>query len=116
MSAIYEIVPNISEGRDREVVDACSAAVEAAGARVLDRTSDEAHHRSVITAVGSREATLAASIALAGVAVKRIDLRRHQGEHPRIGALDVLPFIPLRGATLAASAASRDPIAVITLR
>jgi glutamate formiminotransferase / 5-formyltetrahydrofolate cyclo-ligase len=100
VSALYEIVPNISEGRDREVVDACVAAVDAAGARVIDRTSDEAHHRSVITAIGSRDAALAASVALAGVAVRRIDLRRHRGEHPRIGALDVLPFIPLRGATL----------------
>lgn len=100
MSALYEIVPNISEGRDAAIIDACAAAVESAGARVVDRTSDPIHHRSVITAVGSADAVVGASVALAGVAAERIDLRKHHGVHPRIGALDVLPFVPLRGATL----------------
>ncbi|MBV8602592.1 MAG: glutamate formimidoyltransferase [Candidatus Eremiobacteraeota bacterium] len=100
MSALYEIVPNISEGRDAGVVDACVGAVGAAGARVIDRTSDETHHRSVITAVGTRAAVLDASVALAGAAAGRIDLRRHRGAHPRIGALDVLPFVALKDATL----------------
>jgi glutamate formiminotransferase len=97
---LFEIVPNVSEGRDARVVDACIAAVESAGARVIHRTSDPAHHRSVITAVGSPEEVLGGSVALAGVAAKHIDLRVHRGEHPRIGALDVLPFVPLRGASL----------------
>lgn len=96
----FEIVPNISEGRDASVVDACIDAMTAAGVRVIHRTSDAAHHRSVITAVGLREQVLDASVALAGVTVERIDLRSHRGEHPRIGALDVLPFVPLRDATI----------------
>jgi len=97
---LFEIVPNISEGRDTTIVDACVEAIAQSGARVIDRTMDGIHHRSVITAVGSAGELLAASIALAGVAADRIDLRTHRGVHPRIGALDVLPFIALRGATL----------------
>jgi len=100
MSALYEIVPNVSEGHDPSTIDACVAAIESAGARVIDRTSDAVHHRSVITAVGSADAVLSAGVALAGVVLERIDLREHSGVHPRIGALDVLPFVPLRDATL----------------
>jgi glutamate formiminotransferase len=96
----FEIVPNVSEGRDPEVIDACVAAIEAEGARVVHRTSDALHHRSVITAVGSGSQTVAAAVALARVAHERIDLRTHRGAHPRIGALDVLPFVPLGAATL----------------
>jgi glutamate formiminotransferase len=98
---LFEIVPNISEGRDASIVDACVDAIARSGARVIDRTTDSVHHRSVITAVGSADEVVAASVALAGAAAERIDLRAHQGVHPRIGALDVLPFIALRGATLA---------------
>ncbi|MGA3039028.1 MAG: glutamate formimidoyltransferase [Vulcanimicrobiaceae bacterium] len=106
---LFEIVPNISEGRDAAIVDACVEAVAKSGARVIDRTTDGVHHRSVITAVGSADEVLAASVALAGVAAERIDLRSHRGVHPRIGALDVLPFIALRGATLAdAGALARE--------
>jgi glutamate formiminotransferase len=97
---LFEIVPNISEGRDRTIVDACADAVNGAGARVIDRTSDDVHNRSVITAVGTRNAVLDAGVALAGCVAARIDLRTHAGVHPRIGALDVLPFVPLHGATL----------------
>jgi glutamate formiminotransferase len=97
---LFEIVPNISEGRDAGVIDACVAAMESEGARVVHRTSDAAHHRSVITAAGRASQVVAAAVALAGVARDRIDLRTHRGEHPRIGALDVLPFVPLAGATL----------------
>ena len=101
MSApLYEIVPNVSEGRDPSVLDSCIAAMTKAGVRVIHRTSDHAHHRSVITALGTREQVLEASVALAGVASEHIDLRTHRGEHPRIGALDVLPFVPLRDASL----------------
>jgi glutamate formiminotransferase len=82
------------------VIDACVAAIEAAGARVVHRTSDPIHHRSVITAVGSASQTVAAGVALARVAHDHIDLRVHRGAHPRIGALDVLPFVPLGAATL----------------
>jgi glutamate formiminotransferase len=98
--ALFEIVPNISEGRDAGTVDAAVAAMTAEGARVIHRTSDPVHHRSVITAAGSASQVVAAGVALARVALERIDLRAQRGEHPRIGALDVLPFVPLGGATL----------------
>lgn len=98
--ALYEIVPNISEGRDAAVIDAAVDAVNATGARVLHRTSDEVHHRSVLTIAGSAQQVLDAAVALAGVVVERIDLRTHRGVHPRIGALDVLPFVPLEGGTM----------------
>ncbi len=114
---LFEIVPNISEGRDATIVDACVDAVANSGARVIDRTTDSVHHRSVITAVGTADQVLAASIALAGVAAERIDLRSHTGVHPRIGALDVLPFIALRGASLAeAGALARKAAAQIWQR
>lgn len=102
---LFEIVPNLSEGRDAATIEAAIAAVEATGSRVLNWSSDAVHHRSVLTVVGSATQVLDASVALAGVALERIDLRRHRGVHPRIGALDVLPFVPLRGATLADAAA-----------
>ena len=97
---IFEIVPNISEGRDAGVVDAAVAAMEREGARVIHRTSDPVHHRSVITAAGRASHVVAASVGLARVTLERIDLRTHRGVHPRIGALDVLPFVPLVEATL----------------
>ena len=100
MAKLFEIVPNISEGRDAATVRAACAAVEGAGARLLDWSSDAVHHRSVLTIVGSGEQVSNAAIALAGVALERIDLRGHQGVHPRIGSLDVLPFVPLEDATL----------------
>jgi glutamate formiminotransferase len=102
---LFEIVPNLSEGRDPTFLDAADAAVSAAGARVLNASSDVSHHRSVLTIVGNGEQVVGAGIALAGVAAEWIDLRRHRGVHPRIGALDVLPFVPLSGATLEEAAA-----------
>jgi len=103
--ALFEIVPNLSEGRDASTIDAAVEAARAAGAHVLHRTSDPVHHRSVLTIAGDDRAVLNAAVALAGVAVERIDLRTHEGVHPRIGALDVLPFVPLRDATLAGAVA-----------
>lgn len=101
----FEIVPNFSEGRNAETIAAAIAAAEAAGARVLDWSSDELHHRSVLTITGDATQVFDAAVALAGVAHERIDLREHRGLHPRIGALDVLPFVPLRDVTLADCAA-----------
>ena len=101
----FEIVPNVSEGRRPEIIDDCVAAIEGAGAQVLHRTSDGAHHRSVITAAGRAAEVVDASVALARVVRDRIDLRAHRGAHPRIGALDVLPFVPLGDATLDDAAA-----------
>jgi glutamate formiminotransferase / 5-formyltetrahydrofolate cyclo-ligase len=97
---LFEIVPNLSEGREATTIAAARAAVENAGARLLDWSSDAVHHRSVLTIVGDATQVVDAAVALAGVARDRIDLRGHRGVHPRIGALDVLPFVPLRGATL----------------
>jgi len=97
---VYECIPNISEGRDLVVVDACAAAIEAAGAHLAHRTSDPVHNRSVFTFFGSRESVIAAAVALATVTTARIDLRVQRGAHPRIGALDVLPFVPFATATL----------------
>jgi len=102
---LFECVPNVSEGRDRGVLDACAKAIESSGATLAHRTSDEVHHRSVFTFFGDRETVLDAAIALARVTTERIDLRAHRGAHPRIGALDVLPFVPLGDATLDDAAA-----------
>jgi len=112
-----ECVPNISEGRDLSTVSACVAAVRGAGAHVVHQTSDPVHNRSVLTAVGTYESLRDAAVALAAVSVERIDLRAHSGVHPRIGALDVLPFIPLRGATMNdAVALARETAAAIWQR
>lgn len=100
MDALFETVPNFSEGRDTAVIDALVTAAELQGARVIHRTSDAVHNRTVLTIVGSYDEILQAAIALAGTALERIDLRSHTGVHPRIGALDVLPFVPLRNATM----------------
>lgn len=97
---IFEIVPNLSEGRDGETIDAAVDAATRAGAAVLHRTSDAAHNRSVLTIVGTARAVVDAAVEIAGVALERIDLRTHRGVHPRIGALDVLPFVPLERATI----------------
>ncbi len=102
---IFEIVPNLSEGRNLESIEAAARAASDAGARVLHVTSDAAHNRSVLTIVGNEREILVAAVAIAEVASQRIALRTHRGVHPRIGALDVLPFVPLRDATIEAAIA-----------
>ncbi|MCE2901705.1 MAG: glutamate formimidoyltransferase [Gemmatimonas sp.] len=98
---LVECVPNFSEGRDPAVIAAIRDAIAAVpGAHVLDVSSDASHHRTVITFVASLEAAVPAALAGMQVARDRIDLTAHQGEHPRIGATDVVPFIPLDGATM----------------
>ena len=100
--SIIECVPNVSEGRRPEIVDAIVAAVTAvAGVRLLDRSSDRSHNRSVLTLVGEAAPLKQAVLALYEAAVPRIDLRSHTGEHPRLGAVDVVPFIPVEGVTMA---------------
>ncbi len=94
-----ESVPNFSEGRDRVTIDAIGSAL-GAFARLLDVHADEDHNRSVFTVVGDDDALVAALIAGVRVAVERIDLRHHEGVHPRIGVADVVPFIPLRPTDL----------------
>jgi glutamate formiminotransferase len=101
MRTIIECVPNISEGRDAARVGEIADAVRAvAGVRLLDVSSDTSHNRSVLTLVGDASAIRAGVLALFEAAVPRIDLRTHRGEHPRMGAVDVVPFIPLRGTTV----------------
>jgi len=97
---VLELVPNFSEGRDPGVIAEICDAMTRAGASVVHTTSDPDHHRSVVTAFGSPRAVEDAAIAAASIAIGRIDLRRHQGVHPRIGALDVLPFVPMVGTTI----------------
>lgn len=99
-AGILEAVPNFSEGRDLAVVRAIVEAMLATGAEVLDWSADPDHHRSVVTVVGAPELVEQATFAGAAVAVEKIDLRSHQGVHPRIGALDVLPFVPLAGLSM----------------
>src|SRR5205085_2612809 len=99
---IVECVPNFSEGRRPDVVARLVAEIErTAGAVVLDTHSDADHNRTVITFVGEPEAVVEAAVRVAARAVELIDLRAHVGAHPRVGALDVLPFVPVRGVNLA---------------
>ena len=88
-------VPNISEGRRLEVLRACARAMTAAGVRLLDGSRDAVHHRAVFTVAGTAEAIHAAMLALFAEAVAAIDLRTHKGVHPRIGAVDVVPIVPI---------------------
>jgi glutamate formiminotransferase / formiminotetrahydrofolate cyclodeaminase len=99
-AALVECVPNFSEGRDLAVVDAIVAAAASAGAAVLDRSSDPDHNRSVITLAGSPDRVAEAAFRAVAEAVARIDLGRHAGVHPRIGAADVVPFVPVSGISL----------------
>jgi glutamate formiminotransferase len=101
MKTVIESVPNISEGRNSEAVSEIAAAVRAApGVRLLDVSSDAAHNRSVLTFVADETGVRQGVRALFDAAVPRIDLTRHSGEHPRMGAVDVVPIIPIRGATV----------------
>lgn len=98
---LIESVPNFSEGRDAAVVDAIVAAMLGVpGVYLLDREMDADHHRSVISLAGEPEKVAEAVVRGVGVAAARIDLRKHQGAHPRLGAADVVPFVPLQGVTL----------------
>jgi glutamate formiminotransferase len=99
---LVECVPNVSEGRDREAVAAMAEAIRSVpNVFLLDVQSDPDHHRSVFTFVGEPEAVAEAVFRLFEAALPRIDLRRHRGEHPRMGAVDVVPFVPVRGVTMA---------------
>lgn len=99
---IVECIPNFSEGRRTEVIDELVAVVEqVAGARLLHRTSDADHNRTVLTLAGSPQAMLEAALALIALASQRIDLRTQRGVHPRLGATDVVPFVPIKGVTMA---------------
>ena len=101
MPGVVECVPNFSEGRRPEVVDAIVQAIASVPeVRLLDREMDASHNRCVITFIGSPDAVAEAAFRGAAKAVDLIDMNHHTGEHPRIGALDVLPFVPIAGVTM----------------
>ena len=104
---ILECVPNISEGRNSDVVEQVVGQIrQVTGVKLLDYSSDPDHNRSVLTYLGEPEQVLEATKAMALKALELIDMTQHQGSHPRMGAIDVVPFIPIRGIT------GRDAVAV----
>ena len=101
MAKLFECVPNISEGRRADVIASIGQmAASTPGVTLIDTQSDTSHNRSVYTLVGTGDAVVEAALRLAGGALEHIDLRTHKGEHPRMGAVDVIPFIPLDGAAM----------------
>ncbi len=98
---LVECVPNFSEGRDQATIDALQAALTAVGGvQLLDVQKDPSHNRSVFTFVAPPDAAVEAALAAMRVATQRIDLTKHSGEHPRMGATDVVPFVPVSGVTM----------------
>ena len=101
-SPLVECVPNFSDGRNADVIDALRRAITSVtGVQLLDVQSDPAHHRSVFTFVAPPQAAVEAAFKAIELAAQRIDLTRHQGEHPRMGSTDVVPFVPVRDVTMA---------------
>ena len=101
MNKIMECVPNFSEGRDLQKIDKIVAPFRGKqGVKLLDYSNDEDHNRLVVTVVGAPEPLRDAVLEAIGVAVELIDLNHHQGQHPRMGAVDVVPFIPIRNVTM----------------
>ena len=101
MNKIMECVPNFSEGRDLQKIDKIVAPFRGKqGVKLLDYSNDEDHNRLVVTVVGEPEPLRDAVLEAIGVAVELIDLNHHQGQHPRMGAVDVVPFIPIRSVTM----------------
>ncbi|MCK6501702.1 MAG: glutamate formiminotransferase, partial [Nitrospira sp.] len=101
MNQVVECIPNFSEGRNPDVVRALVEIVRSVpGVALLDHSSDADHHRSVVTFAGRPYAVAEVAFQMARTAAQLIDLRRHEGEHPRVGALDVLPFVPISGVSM----------------
>jgi glutamate formiminotransferase/formiminotetrahydrofolate cyclodeaminase len=101
MAAIVECVPNFSEGRDAATIEAIGAAVQTvAGVKLLSVEPDKDYNRTVVTFIGSPDGVVEAAFQSTRVAAERIDMARHSGEHPRIGATDVVPFVPVSGVTM----------------
>lgn len=110
--ALIECIPNVSEGRRPDLIESIAAAIRAVpGVRLLDYSSDPSHNRSVFTLVGDRAPLKQAVLALFERAIEGIDLRRHSGEHPRLGAVDVVPFVPIEGITMDACVALANEVA-----
>jgi glutamate formiminotransferase len=99
-ASVYGVVPNFSEGRRADVMDAICLALEVRGARLVHRQADPDHNRLDTTVLGPGEAVRAAALAAARVAVGLIDLDRHRGAHPRMGAADVIPFMPVKDVSI----------------
>jgi glutamate formiminotransferase len=100
MNEIIECVPNISEGRNKEVIDKVIENLKKTGVKLLDYSSDPDHNRTVITFAGDRTTVKQGAIQVAKDALRLIDLRHHKGTHPRMGAVDVIPFIPISGVAM----------------
>ncbi len=99
---IIESIPNVSEGRRPDVIARLAQAIrQTPGVRLLDHSADASHNRSVFTLAGEADGVKAATLALFAVALDTIDLRQHRGEHPRLGAVDVVPFVPIEDVTMA---------------
>ena len=101
MSAVVGVVPNFSEGRRRDVIDAIVGALAVDGARVVFAEADADHHRLDTTVLGDADAVRRSALAGAAAAVERIDMFAHRGGHPRMGAVDVIPFMPVRDVEMA---------------
>lgn len=112
MNRIIECVPNFSEGRDLKKIDEIVAPFRARqGVRLLDYSNDEDHNRLVVTVVGEPEPLREAVLEAIGVAVRLIDLNTHKGQHPRMGAVDVVPFIPIKNVTMEEAVALSKEVA-----
>lgn len=110
---LIECVPNVSEGRDGWAIRRLADAVESGGATLQDVHSDVDHHRSVFTILGEADAVERSVLALARTAVELIDLTKHRGAHPRVGAIDVIPFVPLRGGSMRDAVASARRVGLV---
>ncbi len=101
MPKLVECIPNFSEGRNKDVIEALVACAKSApGVILLDHSSDESHNRSVFTLIGDPENLQEAVFRLVKLASEKIDMTKHTGEHPRMGATDVVPFVPVQGVTM----------------
>jgi glutamate formiminotransferase len=119
MTKIIECIPNFSVGNDNAIIEGLADIVRGTpGATLLDYSADVSHNRSVFTFVGSPEAAKACAVALAKYAAEKIDLTKHVGEHPRMGAVDVMPFVPVKNMTMeeavALSKEAAEEIAAVT--
>ncbi|HEY5000456.1 MAG TPA: glutamate formimidoyltransferase [Candidatus Cryosericum sp.] len=110
MKKVIECVPNISEGRDTDKIKTIASVIERPGVKLLDLSSDPNHNRTVITYAGEPQAVAEAAFDVARAAIASIDLTHHQGEHPRMGAVDVIPFIPVSGVTMAECCAIAEQV------
>lgn len=117
-SKIIECVPNFSEGRNMEVIERIVAPfIKTEGCKLLDYSADKDHNRVVVTVIGEPEAVKKAMVEAAGIAIENINMNLHHGEHPRMGAIDVVPFIPIKNVTMEeAIALSKEVAAEISGR